>query len=152
MRVIIQRVSSASVTVGGSLVGSIASGLLILVGFEESDEAATLDSSWMIEKICGLRIFPDEKQIMNLSVMEINGDILLVSQFTLYASTRKGKRPSFSRALPAERARSLFQGFANKLEIRFGRSVAKGQFGADMQVHSVNDGPVTIIIDSALRE
>ncbi len=152
MRVVIQRVSSASVKVEGSVVGSIGRGLLILVAFEESDRAAAEDREWMIEKICGLRIFSDEQQFMNLSVKDVDGEVLLVSQFTLYASTRKGKRPSFNRALAAEYAGPLFHEFVVEFESRFGGRVATGQFGADMQVYSVNDGPVTLIVDSALKE
>lgn len=146
MRVIVQRVSEAAVSVGGSLSGRIGAGLLLLAGFEDSDQDGDLD--WMVQKLLRLRIFADDAGVMNLSVTEIGGEILAVSQFTLYASTRKGNRPSWGRAARGDVSQPLFERFLARLETALGRPVASGVFGADMQVSLVNDGPVTIAIDS----
>lgn len=146
MRVIVQRVSAAAVSVEGRITGRIGRGLLVLAGFEDPDQDADLD--WMVQKILRLRIFPDEAGIMNRSVTEIDGEILVVSQFTLYASTRKGNRPSWGRAARGEVSQPLFERFLARLADALGRPVATGVFGAEMQISLVNDGPVTIAIDS----
>jgi len=146
MRVLVQRVSSARVEVAGEVVGSIGAGLLVLAGVEEEDGLA--DINWLSAKLSKLRIFDDEAGVMNCSVVDIGGDVLAVSQFTLFASVRKGNRPSWSRAARPEISRPLFDHFVGQLERELGRKVATGIFGADMQVHLVNDGPVTIAIDS----
>jgi len=150
MRVVIQRVSSASVTIEGRIAGRIERGLLVFVGIEEPDIAA--DGEWLAQKIVKLRIFADEASQMNLSVADINGGILLISQFTLHASTRKGTRPSFNQAARPELARPLYEQFIAQLSAVLGRPVATGEFGAMMQVALVNDGPVTLILDSKQRE
>ncbi len=146
MRVVVQRVAAARVEVGGVVVAAIGAGLLILAGFEESDRDA--DPVWMAAKLARLRIFADTAGVMNRSVVEANGEVLAVSQFTLFASTRKGNRPSWSRAARPEAAEPLFQRFVGQLENVLGKRVPTGVFGADMQLHLVNDGPVTISIDS----
>lgn len=146
MRVVIQRVSSASVTVAGEVSGAIGHGLLVLAGFEESDGEADLD--WMAGKIVRLRLFADAAGVMNRSVAEADGGILAVSQFTLYASVRKGNRPSWSRAARGDVSGPLFERFVEKLVAQLGKPVPTGVFGADMQVALVNDGPVTVTIDS----
>ncbi len=146
MRVIIQRVSEASVAVDGEITGKIGPGLLLLAGFEESDTAADLD--WMAGKIARLRIFSDADGVMNRSVQEAGGEILAVSQFTLYASVKKGNRPSWSRAARGEISQPLFERFVAKLAAELGKPVQTGVFGADMRVSLVNDGPVTLAIDS----
>lgn len=146
MRVIIQRVSEASVAVDGEITGKIGPGLLLLAGFEESDTAADLD--WMAGKIARLRIFSDADGVMNCSVQEAGGEILAVSQFTLYASVKKGNRPSWSRAARGEVSQPLFERFVAKLAAELGKPVQTGVFGADMRVSLVNDGPVTLAIDS----
>lgn len=146
MRVIIQRVSEASVSVGGTLSGRIGPGLLVLAGFEDDDRDGDLD--WMAQKLLRLRIFADDAGVMNRSVAETGGEILAVSQFTLYASTKKGNRPSWGRAARGEVSQPLFEGFVARLSAALGRPVATGVFGADMQVSLVNDGPVTLAIDS----
>lgn len=150
MRVIVQRVSAASVAVDGGIVGQIAGGLLVLAGFEESDSDA--DIAWMAGKIVRLRLFADHDGVMNRSVQETGGEILAVSQFTLYASVRKGNRPSWSRAARGDISQPLFRRFVDKLAAELGRPVATGVFGADMQVSLVNDGPVTLSIDSRTPE
>ncbi|WP_438483512.1 D-aminoacyl-tRNA deacylase [Oleiharenicola lentus] len=150
MRVVIQRVSSASVTIDGRINGEIGAGLLVLQGIESADTAA--DGEWLAQKIAKLRIFPDEAGHMNKSVADIAGGILLVSQFTLYASTQKGSRPSFNAAARPEHARPLYAQFITQLGTALGRPVQTGEFGASMAVALVNEGPVTIIIDSKLRE
>jgi D-tyrosyl-tRNA(Tyr) deacylase len=150
MRVVIQRVSSARVVADGEETGRIDAGLLVLIGIEDTDTDA--DISWLSGKIVQLRIFPDEQGVMNRSVAEIGGDILLVSQFTLHASTRKGNRPSYIRAARPETAIPLYHAMTRQLEADLGRAIATGRFGADMQVELVNNGPVTIIIDSKNRE
>lgn len=146
MRVIIQRVSEASVAVDGEITGKIGPGLLLLAGFEESDTAADLD--WMAGKIVRMRIFADAEGVMNRSVQEAGGEILAVSQFTLYASVRKGNRPSWSRAARGEISQPLFERFVARLAAELGKPVQTGVFGADMRVSLVNDGPVTLAIDS----
>lgn len=150
MRVVIQRVSEASVKVDGQITGSIKAGLLVLAGFEEEDTDD--DIEWMCKKITQLRIFNDDKGVMNLSVKEINGGILSVSQFTLHALIKKGNRPSYIRAARPETAIPLYTRFNNKLSEELGQQVQTGVFGAMMKVHLVNDGPVTIIIDTKNKE
>jgi len=150
MRVVLQRVASASVVVGGASVAAIGAGLLLLVGVEEVD--SEVDVAWLSAKLTKLRVFPDEAGVMNRSIVDVDGDVLAVSQFTLFASVKKGNRPSWSRAARAELSQPLFNRFVQQLEIDLGRKVATGVFGADMQVHLVNDGPVTIVVDSRSPE
>lgn len=150
MRIVIQRVSEASVTIEKQVVANISQGLLILVGIEEADTLE--DINWLVSKIVNLRIFADENEVMNLSVKDINGEIIVVSQFTLHALTKKGNRPSYIKAAKPEIAIPMYEKFVQQLEIEFGQKVQTGQFGADMKVALVNDGPVTIIIDSKNRE
>ena len=150
MRAVIQRVSQASVTIDGQVRGAIGPGLLVLLGVEEADTAE--DIEWLSGKIVRLRVFSDENGVMNRSVQEAGGGILLISQFTLFASTRKGNRPSYSRAAGPETAIPLYEAFARQLAEDFGQSIATGEFGADMKVALVNDGPVTLVIDSKDRE
>jgi D-aminoacyl-tRNA deacylase len=146
VRVIVQRVASASVVVGGEIVGSIGKGLLVLAGIESSDGEA--DIAWISSKLTHLRIFPDENGVMNRSVIDIGGEALAVSQFTLFASVKKGNRPSWSRAARQEISQPLFERFVFQLERDLGRKIPTGIFGADMQVNLVNEGPVTLVIDS----
>ncbi|MFZ2267648.1 MAG: D-aminoacyl-tRNA deacylase [Azonexus sp.] len=146
MRVVIQRVREASVAVDGAVTGEIGPGLLVLAGFEETDGEA--DLAWMAGKIVRTRIFADADGVMNCSIQETGGGILAVSQFTLYASVKKGNRPSWSRAARGEISQPLFERFVARLADELGRPVATGVFGADMQVSLVNDGPVTLLIDS----
>lgn len=150
MRAVIQRVSSAKVTVAGRVTGEIGPGLLVLQGIESADTDD--DLAWLARKITSLRIFPDGEAQMNRSVVDLGGDILLVSQFTLHASTAKGARPSFHLAAPPAVARPLYERFAAELGRLLGRPVQTGEFGAMMEVSLVNDGPVTLIIDSRRRE
>lgn len=150
MKVVIQRVSEASVRVNREIVGEIKTGLLVLAGFEEVDDET--DFEWITRKIINLRIFNDEQGIMNLSCADMNGEILLVSQFTLHASTQKGNRPSYIKAAKPDEAKKLYEQFVNRLQLQFNKKIATGIFGADMKVSLVNDGPVTIIIDSKNRE
>ncbi|MBP6187703.1 MAG: D-tyrosyl-tRNA(Tyr) deacylase [Azonexus sp.] len=150
MRVVIQRVKEASVAVDRQICGKIESGLLILAGFETDDSPADLD--WMAGKIVRLRLFADENGVMNRSVVEAGGEILAVSQFTLYASVKKGNRPSWSRAARGDVSQPLFNQFVAKLAAELGKPVATGIFGADMVVSLVNDGPVTLSIDSKTPE
>jgi D-aminoacyl-tRNA deacylase len=150
MRAVIQRVKQASVTVGGELRGSIQSGLLVFLAVDITDGPE--DIEWLSGKILRLRVFNDAHDAMNRSVLDVDGGILLISQFTLLASTRKGNRPSFSRAARPEVAKPVCEDFAQRLSRALGRPVASGEFGADMQVELVNDGPVTIVIDSHNRE
>ena len=150
MRVVIQRVSSASVTISGSVRGEIGPGLLILLAVEDTDTDE--DVVWLSGKIVRLRIFNDEAGLMNRSVQEIGGGILVVSQFTLFASTKKGNRPSYSRSSRPEVAVPLYERFLRRLADDFGRPIQAGEFGADMKVALVNHGPVTIIIDTKARE
>ena len=150
MRVVIQRVSEASVEIGKEIVGEIGPGMLVLLGIEEADDQS--DIEWLCGKIIRLRIFPDEKGVMNVPIAEMEGDILLISQFTLHASTKKGNRPSYIRAARPEHAIPLYEIFKVELEKLLTRPVQTGEFGAYMKVSLVNDGPVTIIIDSKNRE
>ncbi len=150
MKAVIQRVSEASVKIEDSVKRQINTGLLIFLGIEETDTAE--DIEWLCGKICRLRIFNDENDVMNLSIQEIKGEILLISQFTLHASTKKGNRPSYIKAARPETAIPLYEAFVKQLEKEFGKPVKTGEFGADMKVSLINDGPVTIIIDSKNRE
>ena len=150
MRAVVQRVSSASVSIDGAVVGEIGPGLLVLLGVAEGDTPA--DGAWLAQKIAQLRIFADDADRMNRSVQDIAGGVLVVSQFTLFASTRKGTRPSFNAAAAPELANSLYQDFVRQLESLLGRPVPTGRFGAMMQVALVNDGPVTLLIDTKTRE
>src|SRR2546427_9958953 len=150
MRAVIQRVSEASVAIGGQIKGAIQAGLVVLVGIEETD--TTEDTDWLSGKLVRLRIFNDEQGVMNRSVQEVAGDILVISQFTLFASTKKGNRPSYSRAARPEVAIPIYEAFSRRLTEGLGKAVPTGEFGADMKVSLVNDGPVTIIIDSKHRE
>ena len=149
MRAVIQRVSHAAVTIDGIQKSRIATGLLILLGVEEADE--TQDANWLAAKIIGLRILPDTDGVMNLSVNDIGGSLLVVSQFTLHALTKKGNRPSYIKAARPEKAIPLYEGFTSELA-KSGLTVETGEFGADMKVELLNDGPVTIIIDTKNRE
>jgi D-tyrosyl-tRNA(Tyr) deacylase len=146
MRVVIQRVKKASVSIQDSITSSIGPGLLVLVGIEESDTQE--DALWLAEKITSMRIFSDEEGKMNLDLQAINGELLLVSQFTLYAATRKGNRPSFLESAKPEQAIHLYELMINTLSSKIGQKIQTGLFGADMQINLTNDGPVTIIIDS----
>lgn len=150
MRLVIQRVTCASVTVDSELVSAIGPGMMILVGVREGDTEEDLD--WLVKKVSSLRIFDDEKGVMNLSITETKGEVLAISQFTLNASTRKGNRPSYIKAARPEVASPLYDLFCNRLSLAIGTEVQKGIFGADMKVSLINDGPVTIIIDSLLKE
>lgn len=146
MKVVIQRVSSASVTTEAEIVANIQSGLLVLVGIEDEDSQD--DINWLCQKIINLRIFGDENNVMNLSVKDIQADIIIVSQFTLHASTKKGNRPSYIKASKPEMAIPIYENFVKHMELELGKKIQTGKFGADMKVALVNDGPVTIIIDS----
>jgi D-tyrosyl-tRNA(Tyr) deacylase len=150
MRAVIQRVSEAKVVIAGQTRGAIGVGLLVLLAVEEGDGAE--DIEWLCGKLVRLRIFNDEEGLMNRSVQEMNGDILVVSQFTLFASTRKGNRPSYSRSARPEIAIPLYEAFISQLSGELGRPIQTGEFGADMKVHLLNDGPVTIQIDTKQRE
>ncbi|MGG7034109.1 MAG: D-aminoacyl-tRNA deacylase [Flavobacterium sp.] len=150
MRVVIQRVSEASVTIENTIVATIQKGLLVLVGIEDADNQE--DINWLTSKIANLRIFGDENKVMNLSVKDIDGEIIVVSQFTLHALTKKGNRPSYIKASKPEIAIPLYDKFVAQMEMELGKKVQTGEFGADMKVALVNDGPVTIIIDSKNRE
>lgn len=150
MRVVIQRVTHASVTIAGEIKGEIGAGLMVLVGVEDGD--IEQDARWLAEKTAKLRIFDDENGIMNRSVIDINGRVLSISQFTLTASTRKGNRPSYLRAARHETATHLYDYYNDLLAEIIGKPTERGVFGADMQVELCNNGPVTIIIDSRLKE
>lgn len=150
MRVVIQRVTSASVTIDGRKKSEISQGLLILLGIENNDTEE--DISWLCKKIVNLRIFNDENNVMNCSVKDVNGDMLVVSQFTLHASTKKGNRPSYIRAAKPETAIPIYEKFVQLLETESGKSIQTGEFGADMKVALLNDGPVTILIDTKNKE
>lgn len=150
MRILIQRVREASVVVAGNTVGAIGHGLLVLLGIEVSDTEEDMD--WLCRKLSQLRIFSDEAGLMNLSIQDISGDFLVISQFTLHASTKKGNRPSYIKAARPEAAIPLYEAFVAHLRQCSGRPVATGIFGADMQVSLVNDGPVTIWMDSKMKE
>lgn len=150
MKTVIQRVSSASVTIDSRIVADIQNGLLVLVGIEDADDQEDID--WLVGKIAKIRIFNDENQVMNLSVQDIDGDIIVVSQFTLHAATKKGNRPSYIKASKPEIAVPLYEDFVRNLEQELGKKVQTGIFGADMKVSLLNDGPVTIMIDSKNKE
>ena len=150
MRLVIQRCLESSVTVDGKVVGAIGPGLMVLVGVETGDGAA--DAEWLAAKTAGMRIFDDAQGVMNLSVKDVGGEVLAVSQFTLTASTRKGNRPSYIRAAGHETAVPLYELYCSLLQQELGKEVKKGVFGAYMKVALVNDGPVTIIIDSKIKE
>lgn len=150
MRLVIQRVSHSSVTVDGKVISSIGKGLMVLVGVENGDTEE--DARWLANKTAGMRIFEDEQGVMNRSVVEIDGQLLAISQFTLTASTKKGNRPSYIRAAGHETAIPMYEKYCELLSEAAGRPVQKGIFGADMKVDLLNDGPVTIIIDSRLKE
>jgi D-aminoacyl-tRNA deacylase len=150
MRIVIQRVSEASVKVDGEIISSVKKGMLILVGIEDADEKDDID--FLVKKIVQLRIFDDENGVMNLSAQEVNAEVLVVSQFTLHASTKKGNRPSYIRASKPDFAIPMYEKFIMAMENALGRKVGTGRFGAMMDVSLVNDGPVTIIIDSKQKD
>jgi D-tyrosyl-tRNA(Tyr) deacylase len=150
MRVVIQRVSHAQVEVAQEVVGKIGTGLLVLIGIEDPDQNEDVD--WLVGKVANLRIFNDTQGVMNLSVKDINGEVLVISQFTLHASTKKGNRPSYIRASKPEYAIPLYELFKEKLSIEVGKKVEAGIFGADMKVTLLNDGPVTITMDTKNKE
>jgi D-tyrosyl-tRNA(Tyr) deacylase len=150
MRVVIQRVSKASVTIDQQKVAAIQKGVLVLLGIENSDTQEDID--WLVRKIINLRIFNDENQVMNLSLQDVHGDVILVSQFTLHASTKKGNRPSYIKAAKPDIAIPLYEKFIRSLESALQKHIQTGVFGADMKVELLNDGPVTILIDSKNRE
>src|SRR5574344_1967275 len=150
MRVVIQKVSKPSVSIDNSLKSSIGKGMLILLGIEDLDTAE--DINWLCENICKLRIFDDQEGVMNIPITEIDGEILLVSQFTLHASVKKGNRPTYIRASKPDFAIPMYEKFIDKLQFELGKDIKTGVFGADMQVELINDGPVTIIIDSKNKE
>ena len=147
---VIQRVRQSSVSIGGTVKASIGKGMMILIGIEEADTAE--DIGWLVKKTVNLRIFNDENGVMNKSILEEGGDILVVSQFTLMASTKKGNRPSYIRAARPETAIPLYETFCQELSLALGKTVQTGTFGADMAVELINDGPVTILIDSKSKE
>ncbi len=150
MRIVIQRVKHASVTIGETCKSAIKEGFMILVGIENADTEE--DAEWLCRKIIGLRVFDDEKGVMNKSILDINGEILVVSQFTLMASTKKGNRPSYIRAAGHEKAIPLYEYFCRKLSEDLGKEVGTGEFGAEMKIELLNNGPVTICIDSKNKE
>jgi len=150
MKTVIQRVLSASVTIDNQIVAQINQGLLVLIGVEDADNQE--DINWLTSKIANLRIFADANDVMNLSVKDIDGEVIVVSQFTLHAATKKGNRPSYIKASKPEIAIPLYEKFISQFEIEIDKKVQTGQFGADMQVSLINDGPVTIVIDTKNRE
>jgi D-tyrosyl-tRNA(Tyr) deacylase len=150
MKAVIQRVSQSSVTIDNKIVAKIQKGLLVLIGIEEADNQE--DSVWLTSKIANLRIFADESEVMNLSLKDIDGEIIVVSQFTLHALTKKGNRPSYIKAAKPEIAIPLYENFITQMELEIGKKVHTGQFGADMKVALINDGPVTIIMDTKNKE
>lgn len=150
MRIVIQRVSHASVTIEGEVKSAIRQGYLILLGIEKSDTSEDVD--WLVRKVIGLRVFDDENHVMNRSIMDINGEILVISQFTLFASYKKGNRPSWLRAAKHEISIPLYEEFCKKLSDALGKPVGTGEFGADMKVDLLNDGPVTIMMDTHNKE
>ena len=150
MKAVIQRVTSAAVRVDNKVIAQIEHGLLVLIGIETADNAD--DIIWLTSKIANLRIFNDENHVMNLSLKNVNGDVIVVSQFTLHAATKKGNRPSYIKAAKPEIAVPLYESFVLQLEIETGKKVQTGIFGADMKVSLINDGPVTIVIDSKNKE
>ena len=150
MRTVVQRVRHASVTIDGQCVASIGQGMLLLVGFEDADEPNDLE--WMAQKVANLRIFDDADGVINRSVKDVDGELLVVSQFTLYASVKKGNRPSYIRAAKPDVAIPLYESFCETMSLQVGREVKTGIFGADMKVSLLNDGPVTIVIDTKHKE
>lgn len=150
MRVVIQRAGHASVTIDGTCKSTIGKGLLILVGIEETDGQEDID--WLCKKIVNLRVFDDENGIMNKSILDINGEMLVISQFTLHASTKKGNRPSYIRAAKPEISIPLYEQFCRELSSSLGKEIGTGEFGADMKVELLNDGPVTICMDTKNKE
>ena len=150
MKAVIQRVSQSSVTINNEIVAQIQQGLLVLVGIEDADNQE--DINWLTPKIANLRIFADENDVMNLSLKDIDGEMIVVSQFTLHALTKKGNRPSYIKASKPEISIPLYESFVQQIEIELGKKVQTGQFGADMKVSLINDGPVTIIIDTKNKE
>ncbi|MCK6609049.1 MAG: D-aminoacyl-tRNA deacylase [Flavobacterium sp.] len=150
MKTVIQRVSQSSVIINNEIVAQIQQGVLVLVGIEDADNQE--DINWLTSKIANLRIFEDENQVMNLSLKDIDGEMIVVSQFTLHALTKKGNRPSYIKASKPEIAIPLYESFLQQMEIELGKKVQTGQFGADMKVGLVNDGPVTILIDTKNKE
>lgn len=150
MRIVIQRVGHASVSINKVVKSAISKGLLLLIGIEDSDNEE--DINWLCQKVLNLRIFDDDKGVMNLSVRDINGDILAISQFTLHASTKKGNRPSYLRAAKGEISKPIYEQFCKTLSTELGKEIGTGVFGADMKVELLNDGPVTILIDSKNKE
>lgn len=150
MKVVIQRVLEASVTINNKVAASINNGLLVLLGIVDDDSQE--DINWLCNKIANLRIFGDENDVMNNSILEIKGDVIVVSQFTLHANTKKGNRPSYIKAAKPEVAIPLYESFIRQLEVNLDKSVQTGEFGADMKVQLINDGPVTIIIDTKNKE
>ncbi|WP_348799803.1 D-aminoacyl-tRNA deacylase [Flavobacterium adhaerens] len=150
MKTVIQRVSEASVTVDGNKIANIQTGLLVLVGIEDADSQEDID--WLCQKICNLRIFGDDNDVMNLSVKDVDGDIIVVSQFTLHASTKKGNRPSYIKASKPDIAIPMYEKFVLQIGKELGKKVQTGIFGADMKVALLNDGPVTIVMDSKNKE
>ena len=150
MRTVIQRVQSASVTIDGEIKSAIGKGLLIFLGIEDKDSEA--DIEWLVKKIVNLRIFDHENGVMNRSIIDIDGEALVVSQFTLHASTKKGNRPSYIKASKPEKAIPLYNEFCDEMSLALGKTIGTGRFGADMKVGILNDGPVTILIDSQNKE
>jgi D-aminoacyl-tRNA deacylase len=150
MKAVIQRVSQASVSINNEIVAQIQKGLLVLIGIEDADNYE--DIEWLTAKITNLRIFGDENNVMNLSLKDIDGEVIVVSQFTLHAATKKGNRPSYIKAAKPEIAIPMYESFVKQMEIELGKRIQTGQFGADMKVGLVNDGPVTIIIDTKNKE
>jgi len=150
MKAVIQRVSQVSVTINNKIVAQIQKGLLVLIGIEDADNQEDID--WLTAKIANLRIFGDENNVMNVSLKDSDGEIIVVSQFTLHAATKKGNRPSYIKAAKPEIAIPIYESFVKEMETELGKKVQTGQFGADMKVSSVNDGPVTIIIDTKNKE
>ena len=150
MRAVLQRVLESSVSINGAIKGEISEGLMILLGIEASDDQE--DISWLSKKIVNLRIFNDDQSVMNKSLLDVGGDVLLISQFTLHAGTKKGNRPSYSRAAPPEIAIPCYEAFIKQLEMDLDKPIQTGEFGADMKVSLVNDGPVTIFIDTKDRK
>ena len=150
MRIVIQRVSKASVTIAGKVKSAIGKGYLILLGIEETDSSADVD--WLVRKVIGLRVFDDEQGVMNRSIMDVGGEVLVISQFTLFASYKKGNRPSWLRAAKHEISVPLYEEFCQKLSQELGKPVGTGEFGAYMQVELLNDGPVTICMDTKNKE
>ncbi len=150
MKAVIQRVSQASVTIEGEITANIQQGLLVLLGIEDADSMEDID--WLTAKIANLRVFGDENDVMNLSLKEVNGNMIIVSQFTLQASTKKGNRPSYLKAAKPNVAIPLYESFIQQMEAALGKKIQTGKFGADMKVALLNDGPVTIIIDTKNKE